>query len=234
MPPNSTRSTATRQDAWMDGARITVVNVVFEILPDPYGEFSTTAIDKRPVGGRVDVDPLGVAGDTQCDTRNHGGRDQAAYAYADEDAAWWAEHLGRDVPPGLFGENLRTSDLDVTGAEIGERWRIGDGPAPLVVEVTMPRIPCQTFAHRMGEQHWVKRFTEHGAPGAYLRVITPGSVAAGDPVVVHRRPGHGVTIGDSFLRTDPATMRRLLEAAGAGSFEIASKLRKRAAKIAAG
>jgi len=215
------------------GARITAVNVVFEILPDPYGEFSTTAIDKRLVGGRVEVHPLGLAGDTQCDTRSHGGLDQAVYAYADEDAAWWAEHLGRDIPPGLFGENLRTSGLDVTGAEIGERWRIGDGPAPLVVEVTMPRIPCQTFAHRMGEPHWVKRFTDHGAPGAYLRVITPGTVGAGDAVVVHRRPGHGVTIADSFLRAEPAAMRRLLEAAGTGSFEIASDLQAAATKIAA-
>lgn len=133
------------------GAQITAVNVVHEILPDPYGDTPVTAIDKRPVGGRVEVHALGLTGDRQCDTRNHGGRDQALYAYADEDADWWAGHLGRVIPPGSFGENVRTSGLDVTGAEIGERWRIGDGPAALVVEVTMPRIPCQMFAHRMGE-----------------------------------------------------------------------------------
>ena len=26
----------------------------------------------------------------------------------------------------------------------------------------------------MDEPHWVKRFTDHGAPGAYLRVVARG------------------------------------------------------------
>ena len=34
----------------------------------------------------------------------------------------------------------------------------------------------------------MKRFTERGAPGAYLRVITPGSVGAGDAITVLHRP----------------------------------------------
>jgi MOSC domain-containing protein YiiM len=64
----------------------------------------------------------------------------------------------------------------------------------------------------MGEQHWVRRFTAHGAPGAYCRVVTPGSVAAGDPVQLMHRPSHGVTIGDVFVprRTEPQRLRALL------------------------
>src|ERR1700750_101022 len=85
-----------------------------------------TAIDKRPVAGPVEVGPLGLAGDRQMDRRFHGGKGKAVYAYADEDASWWASQLDREIPPGLFGENLRTSGIDVTGAEIGERWAIGD------------------------------------------------------------------------------------------------------------
>jgi len=213
------------------GARVTAVNVVFQILPDPFGETQTTAIDKRAVDGPVHAGSLGLSGDTQCDRANHGGRDQAVYAYADEDAAWWSRELGREVPPGLFGENLRTSGLDITGAEIGERWRIGDGPDPLVVEVTSPRVPCRTFQHRMAEQHWVKRFTEHGAPGAYLRVVTPGPVVAGAPLLVEYRPGHGVTVGKAFLSRDAAVMRRLLDAAQAGTFEIAEDMRLYARRV---
>src|SRR4051794_7283672 len=126
-------------------ARITAVSVLHEFLPNPFRSVGTTAIDKRPVTGRVAVDVYGVAGDTQCDREVHGGLYQAVYAYADEDAAWWAETLGRDVPPGLFAENLRTSDVDVCGAEIGERWRIGEGADAAEVEVTSARIPCRTF-----------------------------------------------------------------------------------------
>jgi MOSC domain-containing protein YiiM len=212
-------------------ARVTAVAVVHQLLPDPFGVVDTTAIDKRAVSGPVQVGPLGVGGDTQCDRVNHGGRDQAVYAYADEDAASWSRELGREITPGLFGENLRTNGLDVTGAEIGERWQIGDGPAPLVVEVTHPRIPCQTFQHRMGEPHWVKRFTAYGAPGAYLRVVHPGSVVAGDPVTVVHRPGHGVTLGQVFLSGDPAVMRRLLAAADSDGLDLSPKMRQAARRL---
>ena len=113
-------------------------------MPAPRGPIET-AIDKRPVPGRLDVGRLGVAGDRQVDRKHHGGPDKAVYAYAEEDVARWADELGRELPPGTFGENLRTRGLDVTGALVGERWRIGsDG---LVVEVTQPRIPCATI-HR--------------------------------------------------------------------------------------
>jgi MOSC domain-containing protein YiiM len=50
----------------------------------------------------------------------------------------------------------------------------------------------------MAEKGWVKRFTERGAPGAYLRVLVPGEIRAGDPVEVVHVPGHGVTIGMVF------------------------------------
>src|SRR5437899_8020414 len=75
-----------------------------------------TGIDKRPTEHRVELRDNQVIGDTVVDTRHHGGYDQAVYAYASEDAAWWSNELGRPVPPGSFGENLTTDALDVTGA----------------------------------------------------------------------------------------------------------------------
>ncbi len=228
--PTATPDASTPFDA---SALVSAVCVVHQILPDPGNDPDTTAIDKRPVAGRREVGELGVRGDTQCDRRDHGGPFQAVYAYADEDAEWWASVLSREITPGLFGENLRLRGVDVTGAEIGERWQVGVGEAPLVVEVTMPRVPCTTFQVRMGEPHWMRRFTEHGAPGAYLRVVQTGTVAAGDPVVVVHRPGHGVTVGQAFLRPDPETMQRLLDAAEAGRVTLTAKMADRAAKAVA-
>jgi len=51
-------------------------------------------------------------------------------------------------------------------------------------------------------------------PGAYLRVLEPGWVGAGDPVVVEHRPDHEVTIGLIFraLTTEPDLLPLLLEA----------------------
>jgi MOSC domain-containing protein YiiM len=196
--------------------RIVAVNVVHALRPDPRGDLDETAIDKRPAAARVAVRApaaggVGLAGDQVVDVRHHGGRDQAVYAYAIEDRDWWATELGRDLGPGSFGQNLDTEGIDVTEAVIGERWQVGtDG---VVLEVSSPRIPCRTFQGFMDEPNWIKRFTEHGAPGAYLRVVSEGTVGAGDTVTVLDRPGHRVTIGDVFRPrdTDADRLRRLLD-----------------------
>lgn len=183
------------------------VNVVHHLIPDTLGSCDLTAIDKRSKGGRVRVGPVGLHGDDQVDKRHHGGVEQAVYAYAREDADWWAAELGYDIAPGHFGENLSTAGLDVTGAVLGERWRVGD--SGLVLEVTSPRVPCVTFQGWLDEPHWVKRFTDHGAPGAYLRVVTEGTVGAGDGVEVMHRPDHGVTIGEVLVVRQADTDRLL-------------------------
>ncbi|WP_098465050.1 MOSC domain-containing protein [Isoptericola jiangsuensis] len=167
---------------------------VHQLLPDA-GTVGVTAIDKRPVDGPVKAGTLGLYADVQADRANHGGADQAVYAYAAEDAAFFEPELDREVTPGLFGENLRTRGLDVSGALFGERWRIGSA----VLEVTQPRTPCATFARRLGSPpRWVRRFTEANRTGAYLRVVETGELAAGHPVEVVHRPSHGVTVAGWF------------------------------------
>jgi MOSC domain-containing protein YiiM len=165
-----------------------------DLLPLPGRKPNRSGIDKRPVTGRVAVHPLGLDGDVQVNRKYHGGEGQALYAYGQEDADFWVAELGRDLPPGRFGENLRTSGVDLTGALLGEQWRIGT----TLLEVTAPRIPCANFARFWDEPQLVKRFTAHGATGAYLRVLEPGGIGAGDPVEVVFRPDHGVTTGATF------------------------------------
>jgi MOSC domain-containing protein YiiM len=206
-----------------DAASVTAVCVVHEIIPNPGETPDVTAIDKRPRAGRLEVADLGFVLDTQVDRRHHGGPEQALYAYADEDAAWWKRELGRDVPPGLFGENLRTRGLEVSRAEVGERWRLGGGDGCVVVEVTAPRTPCTTFQKRMDEPRWIKRFTRAGLSGAYLRVVTPGTLGAGDAALVEHRPGHGVTVADLLAGGGPAALR-LLEAHEAGLVALGPKV----------
>lgn len=213
-------------------AHISAVCVLHALLPDPPDTGGMTAIDKRAVPGRVAVGPLGLSGDRQVDTEHHGGEDQAVYLYADEDADWWAAELGRDIPPGLFGENLRTSGLDVSGMRIGQRLRIsGSG---LLLEMTAPRIPCMTFGRRMDEAHWVKRFTQHRAPGAYARVVRSGGVGAGDAVDVLPMPAHDVTIAALLPPVEPGAFARLLDAERAGVVELSARVRRKAMLAAAG
>jgi MOSC domain-containing protein YiiM len=157
-----------------------------------------SGIDKRPVDGAVRVEALGLVGDSILDTDNHGGTEQAVYAYALEDQQWWAEQLGDELPrpitPGSFGENLTLSGVAVNDTRPGERWAIGS----VVLEVVDPRIPCSTFAGFMGVRQWVKRFAQAERPGAYLRVITPGELRAGDTVEVSPGPKDGATMREVF------------------------------------
>jgi MOSC domain-containing protein YiiM len=192
-----------------------------------------TGIDKHPVSGSVMVTApetertgaVGLAGDRVFEVDFHGGRDMAVYAYAREDLDFWAAELGTPLRSGVFGENLTTAGIDVSGALIGERWRIGPD---VVLEVCQPRIPCRTFQGWLAQEGWVKRFTAAVRPGTYLRVIEPGRIQAGDPIAVEHRPGHDVTVAITFraLTTESELLPRL-PAVGALPDEIKDLARKR-------
>lgn len=174
--------------------------VVAQLRPDP-GAVGITAIDKRAVAGPVKIGPLGLYADVQASRKHHGGPDKAVYVYSDEDAAFWAAELGRELHPGWFGENLRVSGLDVNAVRVGERWRIGEGADAVELAATMPRTPCATFARWVGGKDargWVKRFADEGRLGSYFRVVKRGSVAAGDPVAVTPASDEAPTVLELF------------------------------------
>jgi MOSC domain-containing protein YiiM len=223
-----------------EGPRVLSVNVG-RALAVPYTDATggMTGIDKRPVEGPVEVSApaprgegaSGVAGDSVCDLRHHGGTDQAVYAYAREDLDRWERELGRPLVPGSFGENLTTAGVDVNAARIGERWRIGTA----LLEVTSARIPCRTFAGWLDRAGWVKRFTQEARPGPFFRVLTPGQFSAGDTITVVSRPDHEVSVSFAFraMTTEPGLLPRLL-AATAGTLNVnwEAEVRKRLSRAA--
>ena len=149
-----------------------------------------TGLWKLPVDRAVAIGEHGLEGDFQGDRRIHGGRDKAVYAYAEEDVSWWEAELGRELGPGFFGENLTLRGVDVNGARVGERWEVGT----TLLEVTEPRGPCWKLQRKAGEPRFVRRFAQAGRPGAYLRVLRPGVVTAGDAVRVVAVPADAPTI----------------------------------------
>ncbi len=187
-----------------DTGRVEAVCVVHADI-EVRGRVGRSAIDKRPVDGRVAVGALGLDGDHVCNTVDHGGVHQAVYAYAAEDAHRWAGELDRELPAGWFGENLRVSGLPLSDAVLGAHLAIGD----TLLEVSAPRVPCATFQQWSGEKQWVKRFALRSDTGAYFRVLTEGTIGAGDEVRVVRVPAHGITVRDVFTGADPALLERL-------------------------
>jgi len=192
--------------------RLLSVNVGLPQAVDTGTRVVETAIWKQPVEGRVRARGVNLDGDRQADLSVHGGPDKAVYAYAIEETRLWEEELGRELGPGAFGENLTTEGVDVSGALLGERWRVGTA----LLEVVQPRLPCFKLGLRLGDPLMVKRFGRASRPGAYLRIVAEGELGAGDVVAVERDAGqdHGVSVrlvSDAIL-VDPSLVPRVLEA----------------------
>ncbi len=192
--------------------RLLSVNVGLPKAVDTGSRVVETAIWKAPVEGRVRVRGVNLDGDKQADLTVHGGPDKAVYAYAIEETRLWEQELGRELGAGAFGENLTTEGVDVSGALLGERWRVGT----TLLEVVQPRLPCFKLGLRMGDPLFVKRFGLASRPGAYLRIVAEGELGAGDEIAVARDTGqdHGVSVrlvSDAIL-VDHSLVPRALEA----------------------
>lgn len=172
-----------------------------------------TGIFKNPVEGPVRVTNLGFERDAVVDTKHHGGPDQAVYIYGAADYDWWSAQLGREIPAGTFGENLTISDLESARFNIGDLLRVGD----VNLQITSPRFPCATFAARMNDLQWVKKFRDAGRPGLYCRVMNDGFVKTGDPVSVEKYTGETLSIFQMYefhyqKEKDEETLQRHLRA----------------------
>ncbi len=189
------------------------VNVALPREVEINGNPVATGIYKDPVSGPVWLGRLQLAGDGQADLTVHGGEFQAAYSYPVEHYAHWAQVMGREsFPHGMFGENFTISGLLEDAVCIGDIWRIGEAR----VQVTMPRLPCFKFGHKIGRPAILKEFLHSGHSGFYHRVLTEGSVKAGDEIELLERDPRGITVRrmlgmQKLGEGDAASVRQALE-----------------------
>jgi hypothetical protein len=101
-----------------------------------------------------------------------------------------AQLIANGQPLELAGDNLYLAlDLSNENLPTGSRVRAGG----VLLEVTaMPHNGCKKFRARFGEgaHHFVNvpQLRHRNLRGMYFRVIEPGNVSVGDPVVVVSRP----------------------------------------------
>ncbi len=173
------------------------------------GRPTRTAIWKSPVTGSVALRDNAVEGDSIANLDNHGGPHKAVYAYAVEDSRWWRSEHRRVVLPGAMGENLTVEGIDVSAAQVGDRWSVGSA----VLEVAGPRTPCFKLGLRHDDQDIVEEFRNSLRWGAYLRIITEGAVSAGDEVVVSAESEPTMSVSDVALiyNREPERAAELLD-----------------------
>jgi len=173
---------------------VTSVNLGEKRILQRKERVETTGIFKFPTEESLKVTELGLEGDVIVSKKHHGGPDQAIYVYGGIDYAWWAKELEKEISPGTFGENLTISELESALFDVGDMLHIGE----VTLQVTAPRIPCGTFAARMEDPQWVKRFRYAERPGLYCRVIREGFVRAGNPVMIERYAGATISCLQMF------------------------------------
>jgi len=172
-----------------------------------------TGIFKFPVEKPVNVTRLGLEQDVIVSKKHHGGPDQAVYIYGGTDYQWWSKELQKEISPGMFGDNLTIGDLESAQFNVGDYLHIGE----VSLQVTAPRIPCETFAARMEDPQWVKKFRYAERPGLYCRVIKEGLVKAGDTVSMEKYTDETISVLEMFRdyydrNKSEETIRRHLQA----------------------
>lgn len=132
----------------------------------------------------------GIEGDWQRNRRIHGGRDKAVLILAGEVIEELAKQ-GFPVYPGALGENLTIAGLNPPSWRTGQRYRVGE---EATIELTDLREPCRQLdvfgpaikdsiydsACAVGDIH--SPLWAHA--GFYARVVRPGLIATGAPVVL--------------------------------------------------
>jgi MOSC domain-containing protein YiiM len=193
--------------------RLSSVNIGHRRTQPRGAELEITGIYKRPTDGPLAITTLGLVDDFIGDARNHGGADQAVYIYGSADYDWWARELGHPIEPGTFGDNLTIDGLESALLNVGDRLHLGE----TILEVTAARIPCSTLSRRMGDSKFAAAFRNAERPGLYCRVISPGSIANGDPVRLEPYAGESVSVLEMFRQhyhrnKSELDLRRLLRA----------------------
>ncbi|MEO8662594.1 MAG: MOSC domain-containing protein [Bryobacteraceae bacterium] len=174
-------------------ASLVSVNVSLPVTVETGGGPVVTGIFKKPVEGKVNLAGYNLAGDRQADLTVHGGPYKAVYGYASEHYDFWREQFpDKEMPWGMFGENLTTEGLLEGDLRIGDRLRIGT----TLLQVSQPRMPCYKLALKFNRSDMVKRFWASGRAGFYFSVVEEGELQKGDAIVREAEGAPAISISE--------------------------------------
>ena len=157
-----------------------------------------TGIYKQAVNTVIAIDENGFVGDAQADRRVHGGPDKAIHLYP----ACHYRRLATQFPdaasqliPGSLGENISCDDLDESSIRIGDIYRLGSAR----LQLCQPRNPCWKIDERFATEGMAAFIAEQRLTGWYWRVLTPGEVRPGDPLLLEQEASGTFTLAAALL-----------------------------------
>lgn len=159
------------------------------------GRTETTGIYKEPTDEPLLLGMTDVVGDAVIDRRYHGGVDKACYLYAADHYAYWqAQYPDKELPYGMFGENLTVEGLDETQMMIGDIYQLGTAK----IQVSEPRQPCYKLGIRFEDQGVLKKFVNSTYSGVYVRVLEAGRVKVGDSFELIAQADNRLSIAEVY------------------------------------
>ncbi|MGH3231310.1 MAG: MOSC domain-containing protein [Streptosporangiaceae bacterium] len=159
-----------------------------------HGRTVHTGVWKKTVTGPRMVRRLNIDGDGQGDLAGHGGEQRAVFVYQIESYRYWQKELNRnDFEYGQFGENFTVQGLADDQVCIGDRYQIGGA----VFEVTQPRVTCFRVGIRMNDPQMPALLVSHHRPGFYFRVLTEGTVEAGQEIIKIASGPEAMTVAET-------------------------------------
>ncbi|MCU0491363.1 MAG: MOSC domain-containing protein [Chloroflexaceae bacterium] len=159
-------------------------------LTDSRGEWCSSIARER-VDAPVQLEMRGFVGD-QATQSYHGSPELAVCLHAQSHYDFWNATLGMRLQPGAVGENITLATWDDSTVCVGDVLRIGTAR----IQISGPRTPCENQARFIGRADWVKLTIQHLRTGMYARVLEPGMLQAGDPIILEARPHEGLTVFD--------------------------------------
>lgn len=155
-----------------------------------------SGIYKQPVDRALTIGVEGLAGDQQADRRVHGGPEKAVHLYPARHYARLAARFpeaAAQLLPGSMGENISAPDLDEGDVRIGNIWQLGSAR----LQVCQPRSPCWKIDERFACEGMAAFIAEERLTGWYWRVLMPGQVAPGDPLLLEQ-PAASLTLAEAM------------------------------------
>ncbi len=140
-----------------------------------------TGIYKLPIKQAIFLGKEGVDNDDVIDRKNHGGFDQAVYAYGENHYNYWKDlYPNLEFNYGMFGENLTIANLFEEELTIGSIYQLGEAK----IQVSKPRQPCFKLGIRFNNRNIIKQFWLTTKSGVYFKVLQTGFVAKNDVLML--------------------------------------------------